>query len=185
MCANERTFTHVLPATRTITQQRGHEHQPRRARDRTLSSASGVHARALTRSGRSSSSCTTNSSCYTSSFSRCLSSSPASPDPSVRGLMNLYYDLTCQDLGPEFEDRHETFFARGSGHFMQLMVWVPPQLQMDVRCCCLASACVFTRRLDLSHFQSDEPMPSLPSRIRNGIIEIAEVHASTFFCLFI
>ena len=185
MCTNKRTFTHVLPATRTITQQRRHEHQPRRARERTLSSASGVHTRALTRSGRSSSSCTTNFSCHTSSFSRRLSSSPATPDPSMRGLMDLYYDLTCQDLGPEFEDRHETFFVWGSGRFMQLMAWVPPQLQTDVRCCCLASTCAFTRRLDLSHFQPDEPMPSLPSRFRTGIIEIAEVRASTFLCLFI
>jgi hypothetical protein len=47
-------------------------------------------------------------------------------------LVNLYYDLTCQDLVPEFEDRHETFFAEGTGYFMQLMVWDPPQLQMEV-----------------------------------------------------
>ena len=43
----------------------------------------------------------------------------------MRGLMDLYYDLTCQDLGPEFEDRHETFFVWGSGRFMQLMAWGP------------------------------------------------------------
>lgn len=48
-------------------------------------------------------------------------------------LIDLYYDLTCQDLAPEFEDRHETFFAEGTGYFMQLMAWDPPQLQTDVR----------------------------------------------------
>ena len=26
-------------------------------------------------------------------------------------LIDIYYDLICQDLAPEFEDRHETFFA--------------------------------------------------------------------------
>ena len=40
----------------------------------------------------------------------------------------------------------------------------------------------FTRRLD---FQPDEPTPSLPSRIRTGVIEIAKLRAFTFLCLFI
>ena len=44
-------------------------------------------------------------------------------------LFDLYYDLTCQDLAPEFEDRHETFFAEGTSYLMQLMVWDPLQLQ--------------------------------------------------------
>ena len=48
-------------------------------------------------------------------------------------LIDIYYDLTCQDLAPEFEDRHDTFFAEGTGYFMQLMPWDPPQLQTDVR----------------------------------------------------
>ena len=47
-------------------------------------------------------------------------------------LVELYYDLTCQDLAPEFEDGHETFFAAESGYFMQLMEWSPPELQTDV-----------------------------------------------------
>jgi exportin-2 (importin alpha re-exporter) len=59
------------------------------------------------------------------------------PDPllaqTVAVLIDLYYDLTCQDLAPEFEDRHETFFAEGTGYFMQLLAWDPPQLQTDVR----------------------------------------------------
>ena len=47
-------------------------------------------------------------------------------------LVELYYDLTCQDLAPEFEDGHEIFFAPESGYFMQLMEWNPPELQTDV-----------------------------------------------------
>ncbi len=48
-------------------------------------------------------------------------------------LVELYYDLTCQDLAPEFEDSHEIFFAAETGYFMQLMEWNPPQLGTDVR----------------------------------------------------
>jgi exportin-2 (importin alpha re-exporter) len=35
-------------------------------------------------------------------------------------LTNLYHDLSCQDLVPKFEDRHETFYVEGTGYFMQL-----------------------------------------------------------------
>jgi exportin-2 (importin alpha re-exporter) len=59
-------------------------------------------------------------------------------------LIDLNYDHTCQDLDPEFEDRHETFFEEGTGYFMQLMAWDLPQLQTDVRPCCLALAVTFT-----------------------------------------
>ena len=74
----------------------------------------------------------------------------ATPDPSMRRLIDLYYDLTCQDLAPEFEDRHEIFFAGGSGYFMQLMAWDLPQLQTEVRCRCLASACALHAQTRLS-----------------------------------
>lgn len=47
-------------------------------------------------------------------------------------LVELYYDLTCQDLAPEFEDGHEIFFAADTGYFMQLMEWNPAELQTDV-----------------------------------------------------
>jgi exportin-2 (importin alpha re-exporter) len=47
-------------------------------------------------------------------------------------LVELFYDLTCQDLAPEFEDGHEIFFAADTGYFMRLMEWNPPQLQTDV-----------------------------------------------------
>jgi hypothetical protein len=29
----------------------------------------------------------------------------------MAALIDLYYDLTCQDLAPKFEDHHKTFFA--------------------------------------------------------------------------
>jgi exportin-2 (importin alpha re-exporter) len=73
---------------------------------------------------------------------------PATPDPllaqTIAVLIDLFYDFTCQDLAPEFEDRHETFFAEGSGYFMQLMAWDPPQLQTDVCRRCLAPPVPFT-----------------------------------------
>src|SRR5712672_3720705 len=47
-------------------------------------------------------------------------------------LVELFYDLTCQDLAPEFEDGHEVFFATDKGYFMQLMEWDPHQLRTDV-----------------------------------------------------
>jgi exportin-2 (importin alpha re-exporter) len=95
------------------------------------------------------------------------------PDPllaqTMAVLVELFYDLTCQDLAPEFEDSHERFFAAETGFFMQLMEWNPPQLQTDVR---ILSAPL---RRDTESLQPDEPTPSIPSRIRTGILEIAEV----------
>jgi hypothetical protein len=35
-------------------------------------------------------------------------------------LIDLYHDLTCQDLAPKFEDCHETSYVEGTGYFMQL-----------------------------------------------------------------
>jgi len=74
---------------------------------------------------------------YFQLFELTIKSLLVTPDPLLAQIMavliDLYYDLTCQDLAPEFEDRHETFFAEGTGYFMQLMAWDPPQLQTDVR----------------------------------------------------
>ena len=84
-------------------------------------------------------------------------------------LVELFYDLTCQDLAPEFEDSHEVFFAADTGYFMQLMEWNPPQLQTDVRILSVSL------RRDTELLQPDEPTPSIPSRIRTAVLEIAEV----------
>ena len=94
----------------------------------------------------------------------------------------LYYDLTCQDLAPEFEDRHKTFFAEGSGSFMQLVAWFPARLQTDVRRRCLASACALHTVTRPEPLLADEPTPSSPSRICMGVTETAEVSASTSLC---
>jgi exportin-2 (importin alpha re-exporter) len=88
-------------------------------------------------------------------------------------LVELFYDLTCQDLAPEFEDSHAIFFAAETGYFMQLMEWNPPQLQTDVRILSAPSP------HDTESLQADEPTPSIPSRIRTAVLEIAEV------CLFL
>ncbi|KAI9448619.1 armadillo-type protein [Lactarius psammicola] len=99
---------------------------------------------------------------YFQLFELTIKSLLETPDPllaqTMAVLIDLYYDLTCQDLAPEFEDRHETFFAEGTGYFMQLMAWDPPQLQTD----------------------PDETTPSLPSRIRTGVIEIAELYVKLY-----
>ena len=87
-------------------------------------------------------------------------------------LVELFYDLTCQDLAPEFEDGHETFFAPETGYFMRLMEWNPPQLQTDV---CIPGPPLMPFLLRTEVLQPDEPTPSIPSKIRTAVLEIAEV----------
>ena len=95
----------------------------------------------------------------------------ATPDPllaqTMAVLIDLYYDLTCQDLAPEFEDRHETFFAEGTGYFMQLMAWDPPQLQTDVRRRCLSPS------VHLHALTRPEP---LSARRINAVLIIKDPH---------
>jgi exportin-2 (importin alpha re-exporter) len=91
----------------------------------------------------------------------------ATPDPllaqTMAVLVDLYYDLTCQDLAPEFEDRHESFFAEGTGYFMQLMAWDPPQLQTDVRRRCFLPQVPFTplTRYELLSARGTNAVPTL------------------------
>ena len=47
-------------------------------------------------------------------------------------LVDIFYDLTCQDLPPDFEDSHAQFFGAQDGLFLKLLAWDPPQLQGDV-----------------------------------------------------
>jgi exportin-2 (importin alpha re-exporter) len=74
---------------------------------------------------------------YFALFQLTISRLLATPDPllaqTMAVLVELFYDLTCQDLAPEFEDSNERFFAAETGYFMQLMEWNPPQLHTDVR----------------------------------------------------
>ena len=34
-------------------------------------------------------------------------------------LLDIYYDVTCQDLSPAVEDSHEEFFGPGTGWFLR------------------------------------------------------------------
>lgn len=47
-------------------------------------------------------------------------------------LVDLYYDLTCQDLPPDFEDTYGLFFGPTDGIFLKFLTWDPAQLQGDV-----------------------------------------------------
>ena len=47
-------------------------------------------------------------------------------------LVDIYYDLTCQDLPPAVEDSHEEFFGPGTGWFQAFLVWDPEDLRVDV-----------------------------------------------------
>ncbi|KAI0825963.1 importin alpha re-exporter [Irpex lacteus] len=73
-------------------------------------------------------------------------------------LVDLYYDLTCQDLPPDFEDTHAAFFGPPEGLFLKFLVWDPPQLQGD----------------------PDDTTASLPSQIKTGMLEIAELHVKLY-----
>lgn len=47
-------------------------------------------------------------------------------------LVDIFYDLTCHDLPPAFEDTHEEFFAPPSGWFQRFLAWNPPSLNGEV-----------------------------------------------------
>ncbi|TFK71152.1 importin alpha re-exporter [Pluteus cervinus] len=68
-------------------------------------------------------------------------------------LLDIYYDFTCQDLPPAIEDSYEEFFAANTGWFPVFLAWNPPELKGD----------------------ADDTTPSLPSKIKTGILEISEL----------
>jgi len=47
-------------------------------------------------------------------------------------LIDLFFDLTCQDLPPDFEDSHVQFFGP-QGLFLTFLAWNPPSLVAEVR----------------------------------------------------
>ncbi|VDB88356.1 unnamed protein product [Peniophora sp. CBMAI 1063] len=73
-------------------------------------------------------------------------------------LVELFYDLTCQDLPPSLEDGHEEFFGSPNGHFMRLMAWDPEALRTD----------------------PDEATPSTPTRVRTTVLEVAEMYVKLY-----
>lgn len=89
-------------------------------------------------------------------------------------LVDIFYDFTCQDLPPAIEDSHDEFFKPSSGWFQAFLAWTPATLMGDVR---NPSFVVFSNTK--SDFQADDTTPSLPSQIKTGILEIAEVSAQS------
>jgi exportin-2 (importin alpha re-exporter) len=47
-------------------------------------------------------------------------------------LVDIYYDLTCQDLPPAVEDSHEEFFGPSTGWFQAFLLWDPEDIRVDV-----------------------------------------------------
>ncbi|KAG2007419.1 importin alpha re-exporter [Coprinopsis cinerea AmutBmut pab1-1] len=68
-------------------------------------------------------------------------------------LIDIFFDFTCQDLPPAIEDSYDDFFDPNRGWFQVLLTWDPAELKGD----------------------PDDSTPSLPSQIKAGILEIAEL----------
>ncbi|KAI0366303.1 Cse1-domain-containing protein [Pilatotrama ljubarskyi] len=73
-------------------------------------------------------------------------------------LVDIFYDLTCQDLPPDIEDAHAQFFGPEDGLFLKLLMWDPPELRGD----------------------PDDTTPSLPSQIKTRILEIVELYVKLY-----
>ncbi|KAJ7050487.1 importin alpha re-exporter [Mycena amicta] len=73
-------------------------------------------------------------------------------------LLEVFYDFTCHDLPPAIEDSHAEFFGSPEGWFHKLLAWSPPGLAVD----------------------ADETTPSLPSQVKTGILQIAELYLQLY-----
>ncbi|KAG6872821.1 hypothetical protein C0995_006303 [Termitomyces sp. Mi166 len=73
-------------------------------------------------------------------------------------LNDIFYDFTCHDLPPDIEDAHAEFFAPGPGWFQLFLTWDSAELKGD----------------------PDDTTPSLPSQIKTGILEIAELYIKLY-----
>lgn len=76
-------------------------------------------------------------------------------------LIDIYYDLTCQDLPPAIEDTHLEFFGSADGKdgwFVSLMGWDPVELRVD----------------------SDSTSPSLPTQIKTSILQVVTLFIKLF-----
>ncbi|KAI0350026.1 Cse1-domain-containing protein [Trametes cingulata] len=73
-------------------------------------------------------------------------------------LVDIFYDLTCQDLPPDIEDSHAQFFGPEAGLFLKLLMWDPQELRGD----------------------PDDTTPSLPSQIKTRILEIVELYVKLY-----
>jgi exportin-2 (importin alpha re-exporter) len=50
----------------------------------------------------------------------------------MRALVDIYHDLTCQDLPPDIEDSHLEFWGADGGIFLRFLGWEPDALRGDV-----------------------------------------------------
>ncbi|KAH0580356.1 hypothetical protein H2248_001858 [Termitomyces sp. 'cryptogamus'] len=73
-------------------------------------------------------------------------------------LNDIFYDFTCHDLPPDIEDAHAEFFAPGIGWFQLFLTWDSAELKGD----------------------PDDTTPSLPSQIKTGILEVAELYIKLY-----
>lgn len=73
-------------------------------------------------------------------------------------LVDIFYDLTCQDLPPILEDNHDRFYEPHNGLFLKLLNWDPAELRGD----------------------PEDTVPSLPSQIKTGILEITEMYIKLY-----
>ncbi|KZS89199.1 Cse1-domain-containing protein [Sistotremastrum niveocremeum HHB9708] len=97
-----------------------------------------------------------------------LNQNPTNPDIVIAQnmvvLTTLFYDLTCQDLPPILEDAHFEFFGNPNGWFLRFLLWDPPSLIPPSD----------------AEEGDDDPTPSIPSQIKTGILEIAELYTNRF-----
>ncbi|KAG6917213.1 hypothetical protein DXG01_003418 [Tephrocybe rancida] len=73
-------------------------------------------------------------------------------------LIDIFYDFTCQDLPPAIEDAHAEFFEPGAGWFHAFLSWDATELRGD----------------------ADDATPSLPSQIKTGVLEAAELYIKLY-----
>ncbi|KAF9816482.1 hypothetical protein IEO21_04087 [Rhodonia placenta] len=73
-------------------------------------------------------------------------------------LVDIYYDLTCQDLPPAMEDNHLHFFGPPDGLFIKTLTLERRELQGDL----------------------DDTTPSLSAQIKTGILEICELYIKLY-----
>jgi exportin-2 (importin alpha re-exporter) len=50
----------------------------------------------------------------------------------MKALVEIYYDLTCQDLPPDIEDSHLEFWGAENGILLKFLGWEPAELRGDV-----------------------------------------------------
>jgi len=73
-------------------------------------------------------------------------------------LLSIFYDLTCQDLPPTFEDLHSAFFGAEQGVLTKFLAWDPENMRGD----------------------PDDTTPSFPTQIKTSIFELAELYTHRY-----